>query len=246
MTLSRAGTPDARSSFLGGRRYRGMPPLAVALGLSLFGFLVVGLVGARPVTAAGASPSPAPTFVAGRHVYDFGNVLSANSAKTAEALAAHIEASGGGRVVIYTADQNSSLPDTTTLAASWSVDGLLLTGQSDEGQMAVGAKLKAKLGATQYKVITDNSSPAQATTESWIMSNLARADAFVSGTHIFDGAGILDASHKQQAETAATNLGNQLGDTVYVDISIGDTDPSTTAFFDATQISDELDRKSVV
>jgi hypothetical protein len=63
------------------------------------------------------------------------------------------------------------------------------------------------------------------------MSSLARVDGLIGGTHVFDGAGVLDAAHKQQAETAATNLAGQLGGTVYVDIAIGDDDPETTAFF---------------
>jgi hypothetical protein len=63
------------------------------------------------------------------------------------------------------------------------------------------------------------------------MSSLARVDGFVGGTHVFDGAGVLDAAHKQQAETAATNLAGQLGATVYVDIAIGGDDPSSDAFF---------------
>jgi len=44
--------------------------------------------------------------VQGRHVYDYGSVLSAHSVTTAEALASHIGSAGGGRVVIYTVPES--------------------------------------------------------------------------------------------------------------------------------------------
>jgi uncharacterized membrane protein YgcG len=236
-------------------------PLLKAVALALLGFLALGLVGARQLAAASPTdtaqpaptetPAPAATpgpsgFVSGRHVYDYGNLLSAQSAATAEALAAHIEAAGGGRVVIYTVADSGDLPDTSQLAQDWQIDGLLLTGQTDVSEMLVGPTLKAKLSGGQAKVIDDNSSAGPQTVESWILSTLARVDAFLSGTHVFDGAGVLDSSGKQQAETAATNLAGQLGATVYVDISLGGTDPSTAAFFNGAAIADAFDTKTLV
>ena len=200
--------------------------LLAALGLGLLALMAVALAAAGPVTAADANPSP---FQQGRHIYDYGNVLSGRSLSAAEALATHIEAGGGGRVVVYTTADSTSIP--STLAKDWNVDGLLLTAQGNFGQMAMGATLKGKLTSAQLKYMNSYSSSGPATGESWILSDLARADGFVSGTHVFDGAGVLDAAHKQQAETAVTNLAGQLGGTVYVDIAIGGDDPSTTAFF---------------
>ena len=218
-------------------------PLIAALAFSLLVLVAVGLAGAGPATAASPTMSP---FTPGRHVYDYGKVLSATSATAAEALAAHIESEGGGRVAIYTADQNSTLPDQAKLASAWFVNGLLITAQTDEGQLLLGASLKGKLTTVQSKIVTNNSSPGQATTESWIMTTLARVDAFVSGTHVFDGAGALNASGMQQAETAAKNLGSQLGDTVYIDIAIGGDDPSSTAFFNGADLSDAYDAKTLI
>jgi len=209
------------------RRHRASArPLLAALGLGLLALMAVALAGARPADAANATPSP---FEQGRHIYDYGTVLSDHSLAAAEALASHIEAAGGGRVVVYTTPESSSIP--STLAKDWNVDGLLLTAQGNFGQMAMGATLKGKLTSAQLKYMNSYSSSGPATGESWILSDLARADGFVSGTHVFDGAGVLDAAHKQQAETATTNLASQLGGTVYVDIAIGGDDPSTTAFF---------------
>jgi hypothetical protein len=218
-------------------------PLLAALGLALLGFLAVGLAGAGPATAANPTMPP---FVPGRHVYDYGSILSAHSVTTAEALAAHIEAAGGGRVVLYTAAVSSDLPADTALAQAWSVDGLLLTGQGNDGQLTLGATVKSKLSSGQAKFINANSSSGQQTLESWMLSTLARVDAFVSGTHVFDGAGILDATGRQKAETAAKDLGSQLGATVYVDIALGGTDPSTASFVNSAAISDSFDTKTLV
>ena len=209
-----------------GRHRTSVRPLLAALGLGLLALMAVALAGAQPADAANATPSP---FEQGRHIYDYGKILSDHSLTTAEALAAHIEAGGGGRVVVYTTDDSSSVP--STLAKDWNVDGLLLTAQGDFGQMAMGATLKGKLTSTQLTYMNSYFSSGPATSESWILSDLARVDGFISGTHVFDGAGVLDAAHKQQAETATTNLASQLGGTIYVDIAIGGDDPSTTAFF---------------
>jgi hypothetical protein len=112
--------------------------------------------------------------------------------------------------------------------------------------MTMGATLKGKLTSAQSKYIDRNATSGPTSTESWLMSTLARADAFVSATHVFDGAGILDASGKQQAETAATNLGSQLGATVYVDIAIGGDDPSTTAFFNGAASTQDFDKALMI
>ena len=208
------------------RRGASAGALLTAVGLGLLALMAVALAGAAPATAANATPSP---FEQGRHIYDYGNVLTDRSLTVAEALATHIEAAGGGRVVVYTTPESSGIP--STLAKEWNVDGLLLTAQGNFGQMAMGATLKGKLTSAQSKYMNSYSSSGPESSESWIMSDLARADGFVSGSHVFDGVGVLDAAHKQQAETAVTNLAGQLGGTVYVDIAIGGDDPSTTAFF---------------
>lgn len=223
----------------GGRALVG--PLLTAIGLSLLGFVLVGVSGGQP--AAAADPTTAP-FVLGKHVYDNGRVLSSASAANAEALAAHVEAQGGGRVVIYTAADSFSIP--STLAQDWDVDGLLMTADSSSGSLAIGHTLKRRLNADQFEVIDGNSSPGPPTTESWILSTLARADGLLSGTHVFDGAGALDANGKQQAETTAINLGNQLGVRVYVDIAIGGSDPSADAFFNGAHLSTDFTARTLI
>jgi hypothetical protein len=242
MTMPLRASRSTRSGESHRRRRALTKPLLTAIGLSLLGFLAVGLSGARPVAAADPTPTPTP-FVEGRHVYGSGDVLSSHSAANAESLAAHIQTQGGGRVAIYTATSSSSMP--RTLAKDWNLDGLLITANGNSGSLTIGSTLKGKLSAGQFKLIDGNSSPGPQTTESWVLSTLARVDAFVSGTHIFDGAGVFDANGKQQAETAAVNLGNQLGITVYVDIAIGGTDPSTDAFFNGADVSNAFDEKTL-
>jgi hypothetical protein len=228
-------TPDI------GRRRPSFSPLVAAAALSLFGFLLLGLAGARPATAADATMSP---FVPGRHVYDYGNVLSAQLATAAETMAAHIEAAGGGRVVIYTAETSAQLPDTGTLARDWQVDGMLLDGQgANYGNLAVGDTLKGKLTTAQLGTV--GSSPGPQDVEGWMMSALARVDAFLSGTHVFDGAAALDAGGKARAEAAAKDLSAKLGAPVYIDISLGGDDPSTAAFFNGADLASSL-RDSLV
>jgi hypothetical protein len=227
----------------GGRERHAWPPLLAALGLSLLGFLAIGLAGARP--AVGADPTMSP-FEQGRHVYDYGTVLSTLSATTAEALAAHIDAAGAGRVVVYTVPEGATIPATATIEQNWNVDGLLLTAQGTYAQLTLGSALKAKLGSDQLNFINGSLSPGQATTESWFLSTLARVDAFVSGTHVFDGTGILDAGGKQHAETAAKNLGGGIGASVYIDIAIGGDDPSTTAFFNGAGVNSDFGESLVI
>ncbi|MGZ6267322.1 MAG: hypothetical protein ACXWNR_02000 [Candidatus Limnocylindrales bacterium] len=225
------------------RRSASRLPLLGALALVLLGFLAVLASGARP--ALGADPTMSP-FVPGRHVYDYGSVLSARSATTAEALAAHIEGAGAGRIVLYTAPGTGGMPDGTAIAESWNVDGLLLTAQSDFGQLKLGPALEAMLDSHQVDFVSGNSSPGPQTAESWLLSTLARVDAFVSGTHVFDGTGILDATGRQKAETAAKDLGDQIGANVYIDIAIGGNDPSTAAFFNGAGMSSDLGKSIVV
>jgi hypothetical protein len=212
--------------------------------LSLFGFLAVGLAGAGPAMAA--DPTMAP-LVPGQHLYDNGKLLSATSVKTAETLASDIEAEGGGRVVVYTAASDTDLPGNDTLASRWFVDGLLLTATSDGfGQLTVGATLKGKLTADQASFVADNSSNGPATPESWITSTLARVHGFLSGTYVFDGAGILDGTGKQKAEAAAKDLSGKIGAPVYIDIAVGGDSAETAAFFNGAGLSDTFSKSYVI
>ena len=220
------------------------PPLLAALLLSLLGFLAIGLAGARPTIAADATMSP---FTAGRHVYDYGKVLSAKSATRAESLAAHIEAEDGGRTVIYTAANSSELPTSDTLATAWDVKGLLLTAAADgSGTLAMGATLQSELNSGMASVINDQATPVGQTAESWIMSTLARVDAFMSGTHVFDAPGILDASSLQKADAEAADLSSKIKTPVYIDISIGGTAPASSAVSNARFISGRYDDVLVI
>jgi hypothetical protein len=263
MRLMPGSTGGRNSTGCGSRERARVAPLLAALTLSLLALAAVGLAGSAPATSASNPKAPAPTpattpppepteapsptatpFTQGRHLYDYGTVLSARSAAAAEALAAHIEASGGGRVVIYTAPQSGDVP--STLATDWAVDGLLLTAQGGSGEMKLGTTLKGKLTSNQQKFLNQYSSPGPETTESWLVSTLARIDALLSGTHVFDGAGALDATGKQQAETAAKELGNQIGGAVYIDIAIGGDDPSTTGFFNGAAMTSNLGKSLVI
>lgn len=226
----------------------------VVLAAGPLGLLALGLLGVPSAQAAGATsaptatpsptPIPSPTFQTGRHVYDFGNVLSTTEATADEALASRIEASGGGRVVIYTVDPNSDMPSEDQLSESWNVDGMLLTTSSDFGTLTLGATLQGKL--TKSQVSSLDTSPGPQTTQSWIGSTLARAAAFVSNGHIFDGAGALDATARQQAESAATTLSSKIGAPVYVDISLGGKDSSSAAFFNSANLSSSLDNALII
>ena len=216
--------------------------LLAAATLALSGFLALGLAVPRPVAAADSTLAP---LTLGRHVYDYGNLMSPKAIATAEALAAKIEAAGGGRVAVYTADP-IDLPDGATLAKAWAIDGLLLTGFDVMGNVTLGSTLKAKLSTAAAKFIGE-SSPGPATFESWATSTLARTEALMNGTHVFDGAGALDSTGTATAEAAATSLGTRLGATVYVDIAIGDEgDPATTAFFNGADMSNELGKSLII
>jgi len=213
-----------------------------AITLSLAGLMSLGLASPQPVSAARPTQTP---MVPGRHVYDYGNLMSANARATAETLATKIETSGGGRVVVYT-DDLMKLPNADELATAWNVDGLLLTGWEDIGTATLGASLTAKLSVSDAKFIGDTT-PGPATLESWATSTLARADALMNGKHVFDGAAALDASGLAQAEAAATSLALRIGAPVYVDIAIGDQgDAGTTAFFNGAGLSSDLSMSLVI
>ena len=259
-----------------GRGARVAASLLAAAALGLSGFLAAGLAAAGPAIAANqpvaakatatlaSTPTPEPTeapqpteppepteapqptmspFVSGRHVYDYGNVLPANLATQAETLAADIEARGGGRVVVYTTAQPEDMPD--TLAQDWQVNGMLMTGSEESfGELSFGSVLKAKLSKAQLSAV--DTTPGPQTMASWMMSSLARVDAFLAGTHVFDGTGILDAAGKQKAEAAATALSGKIGAPVYIDIALGNADPSSAAFFNGADLSSDFDSALII
>jgi hypothetical protein len=242
-TVSRSGwcpirparAPIARTSRGPARR------LLTAAALAAGTILGLSLAGAAPAFAD--SPTP-PPLQNGRHVYDFGDVFSSRTTATAEALAAHIESLGAGRVAIYTAGRNDSMPDRTRLAADWQTDGMLITGSGVFGTITYGSTLGSRLTPDEKDAV--DSSPGMSTLESWILSSLARIDGLLSGSHVFDGAGILDAAARQKAEAAAQSLGDKLGAEVYVDIALGHDDPSSVAFFNGAGLSRNLGTKALV
>jgi hypothetical protein len=207
--------------------------LAAAVAVALSGLLAMGFAAPRPVVAAQPTITP---FMPGRHVYDYDHLLSARATEIAESFAGKIEAAGGGRVVVYTADL-MELPSEDEIASAWSVDGLLLTAWGDMGSAKLGATLKAKLSAGAAKVIAAGSGPA--TVESWVTSELARAYGLMSGEVVFDGASTLDAGGKATAEAFAKALSDRIGAPVYVDIAIGEPgNPQVTAFFNGSDLND--------
>ena len=207
--------------------------LVVAVALVLAGLTPI--VAGSPGPASAAQPTLTP-FTPGRHVYDYGHLFTLQAAATAESLATSIENAGGGRVVVYT-DGLMTLPDSGTLAKAWHVDGLLLTGWESHGDATLGATLEGMLSTEAAKFIADSSSGFE-TMESFTTSTLARAEGFLRGTHVFDGAGVLDQANHDKAEAEAVALGQKLGATVYFDISMTDGDsPSSTAFFDDLESS---------
>ena len=222
----------------GKRPHRFAWPMA-ALALVLIGCAGVVVVAAPPTSAAEPTVSP---FTAGRHVYDYGELLSAKSVKTAEALAANVEAAGGGRIVLYTAGDASNIP--FTLAQDWHVDGLLLTGEGDYGIITVGATLKGKLGA--HAGLLSNPPPGEPTIESWMLTTLARAEGLLNDNHVFDGAGVLDSNGRQHAEAAAKALATKLGEPVYVDISLGAPGGSNGASYNSSILGIYLGKSLVV
>ena len=220
----------------GTRQGRTAPaPLLAALAVSAFGFLALGLAGARPAAAEDATMSP---FTQGRHVYDYGQVLTATAATRAESLAGHIEDQGGGRIVIYTAADPSELPASGNLATAWHVKGLLLTAAADgSGTLTMGTTLRDQLNNDMSTLIQDLATPIGQSVESWIMTTLVRVDAFMSGRHVFDAPGVLDAGNLQKAESAASDLSIKIGTPVYIDIGVAGTNPAVSAATNARFIS---------
>jgi hypothetical protein len=187
------------------------PGLAAAAGRRVLVALVLALIAAGATGAAlGASPTfSLPPLAEPPHLRQR-RVFTLDEAARAEAFAAHIESAGGGRVVVYTEPEPAQLPDASTIAARWHVDGLLISGSG--GSMTslratMGDTLKGRLGADQVRCLSENTmSGAIHGAPGWTMSTLARVDAFLGSRLVFDGAGVLDAAGLQQAETAATNL----------------------------------------
>jgi len=216
------------------------PGLVAVAGRRVLVAFVLALIAAGATGAAlGASPTSSPPPLAeGHHVYDGGEILTLDEAARAEAFGARIESAGGGRVVVYTEPDPAHLPDASTIAARWHVDGLLISGSGGSMTLlkaTIGDTLEGRLGADQLRCLSDNMmSGAIHSAPGWTMSTLARVDAFLAGSHVFDGAGVLDAAGLQQAETAATNLGSQLGAPVYIDIASTGSDPANEAFLNST------------
>jgi hypothetical protein len=215
------------------------PGLGAAAGHCVLVALALALIGAGATGAAfGADPTASPPPLAeGRHVQDDGEVLTPDEAARAEAFAARIESAGGGRVVVYTEPDPAQLPDASTIAARWDVDGLLVSGSG--GSMTflratMGDTLKRRLDADQLRYLSDNMMSGVHSAPGWTMSTLSRVDAFLGGRHVFDGAGVLDGTGIEQAETAATNLGSQLGAPVYIDIASTGSDPTSEAVFNSS------------
>jgi hypothetical protein len=258
------------------RRAAGSPLLAAlflgALGLMAIGLTGAGPVtaanptSANLVAAAKATKTPKPTktpkatvaeptiaaepttspFVTGRHVYDYGQVLSAKSVTTAESLATKIEGEGGGRVVIYTVASLSDLPNDSTLMADWHIDGLLVTNSDVGVQLTLGTTLKAKLSSEQSQYLTSSSFFNESMAESSMLDTLGWTDAFLSGTHVIDSAGVLDTSGRTQAENAAKDLSGKVGGTVYIDIFTSGADPESAASSDAAQIWTSLSKSMAI
>jgi hypothetical protein len=216
--------------------------LAPALAVSLLG--LAAMFGAGVSDAAGVGPTMSP-YPPGRHVFDYGNLMSASSRSLAENLAGDIEAAGGGRVVVYTADLQN-LPAGDDIMASWQVDGLLLSGWSSVGSARVGKSLESMLPADAVDCL-DSTSATSGAFESWATSTLARAAGFLAGRHVFDGSGLLTASDVRQLESAATSLGTSTGANVYVDVARGrQDDPYGTAFSNGFSLSSRLERSIVI
>ena len=212
------------------RASRSVTTVGAGIALTLAALLACGgLLAPGGVSAAQPTRSP---YVEGRHVYDYGHRMSSAALSRAETLAARIEAEGGGRTVVYTADV-MELPSQADLAAAWDVTGLLLTGWDDFGYSKVGATLNSRLPAGTEKFI-DSTSSMLTSFESWTVSNLARVDGLLNGRHVFDGPGVLDAASLTHAEASADALSAKIGIPVYVDIAIGEAgDPRSTAYWNS-------------
>ena len=213
------------------------PSLLRIVPLGTVAFLALApLLLSSALTALAAGPT-IPPLVSGKHVYDTGGVLTGHFGPLAESLAADIEAAGGGKVVVYTTPDYSQ-PSARDLVVNWQIDGLLIKAYKDSGDLVIGGTLNAKLSTDEAAAL--DTSPGPASVESWILSTLARVDAFVRGKHVFDGAGVFTESTRDQAEAAARSLGDKIHGKVYVDIAIATDSPETTAFFNAAHLSSTL------
>jgi hypothetical protein len=220
------GTQSARGEVASGLRLNAAGRKLIAA--FALGALVLTLLG---IAAAGQARAadPLPSFTPGRHVYDYGDLLTPQAQARAEAFAMSIEEAGGGRVVIYT-DDLLKLPSGDTIAESWQVDGILLIGWESSGSTVMGTTLEGRLSPEAGRFIRDSSSGFESF-ESFALSTLARVDGFLHGTHVFDGAGALDSASHQKAEAAATSLGEKLKAPVYIDLAASKDSPESTAFF---------------
>ncbi len=220
------------------------PARLLALAVAVFVLGLAAMFGAGVPDAAGVGPTMSP-YPPGRHVFDYGNLMSASSRSLAENLAGDIEAAGGGRVVVYTADLQN-LPAGDDIMASWQVDGLLLSGWASVGSARVGKSLESRLPADAVDCL-DSTSATSGAFESWATSTLARAAGFIAGRHVFDGSGLLTASDVRQLGSAATSLGTSTGANVYVDVALGrQDDPYGTAFSNGFSLSSRLGRSIVI
>ena len=202
-------------------------PLLAALGFGLVAIVAcLGVAG----SALAADPS-IPPLVAGQHVYDYGNVLSAGEKARAETLASDIEAHGGGRVVVYFAADLQNELDASQLEQALNIDGLLIYGYTGSGGLEMLPTLKAKLSSSQQQAVSSAQANGSASVDGWTLSSLARVDGFLTNDPIWDGPGALDAATKATAESAVASLSSQLNAPVYVDISLGKEDASGNVSF---------------
>ena len=197
-------------------------PLLAALG---FGLVAI-VAGLGATGSALAAASTIPPLVAGQHVYDYGNVLTAGEKARVETLAADIEARGGGRVVVYFGADLQNEPEAQTVEQDWHVDGILIFGYPGSGGLDMLPTLKAKLSSSQQQAVSNEQANGSASVDGWTLSALAHVDGFLTNDPVWDGAGALDAATKAQAESAVSNLSKQLNAPVYVDISLGKVDAS--------------------
>ncbi len=248
----------ARSRIRPARAFAAGRLFAAALVAGMAVSLPLALAAAGPATAASrtarpaASPTPTPLptptpshFVSGRRVYDFDGALTASEQSAAESMAADLEKRGSGRVVIYTAETRSDLPDTNALVSDWQIDGLLLIGAPPfDSSLIIGSKLNALLNSEQRAAF--DASPGSLAFDSWALSSLARADGLVAGTRVWDGAAALDDASKALAEASVESLSAGLGSPVYVEISVGGDDPAATAYFNAAHLSGALQKSGAL
>ena len=190
--------------------------LLAALGIGLV-TIVAGLGTAGSALAADPTMPP---FVAGQHVYEYGNVLTAGEKARAETLAGDIEDHGGGRVVIYLVSDFTQTPNDSDLESAWNIDGTLVSGYPGAGALHMLPALNARLSQGQQEAVNGGNGPMPVA--SWILTSLARVDGFLANDPIWDGPGVLDSGTRARAESAVASLSKQVNAPVYVDISSSD------------------------